>query len=143
MNIKLKSLLNEGIIDGMTAAFIIDAGVNEGTVSYGRKSMQLPQYSVWGNNNLGEIKIMENSNDLDSIMEKYQLTEDNVFPMEGSIKETIKKIGKSKWGVYPKKGGKRLGTHDTKQSAENQLAAIEINKAKKENKKASKNSLNG
>ena len=140
MNIKLKSLLKEGVIDGMTAKFVIDAGVNEGTVSYGRKSMQLPQYSVWGHNNLGEIKIMENSNDLNAIMEKYQFTEDNVFPIEGTIKETIRNIGKDKWGVYSKKG-KRLGKHDSKQSAENQLSAIEANKAENVNK--SKKSING
>jgi hypothetical protein len=46
------------------------------------------------------------------------------------IRETIKKIGK-KWVVYPKKGGKRLGTHDTEKSAKKQLAAIEISKSKR------------
>jgi len=39
----------------------------------------------------------------------------------------IKKIG-SKWAVYPKKGGKRLGTHDSKEKALKQLKAIEISK---------------
>jgi hypothetical protein len=34
--------------------------------------------------------------------------------------------------VYPKKGGDRLGTHDTKTAAEKQLAAIEISKHKNE-----------
>lgn len=43
------------------------------------------------------------------------------------ISETIKKVD-DKWVVYPKKGGKRLGTHDTKEKALKQLAAIEINK---------------
>lgn len=46
------------------------------------------------------------------------------------IQETIRKIG-NKWVVYPKKGGKRLGTHDTEASAKRQLAAIEISKSKK------------
>jgi len=44
-----------------------------------------------------------------------------------SLYETIKKVG-SKFIVYPKKGGKRLGTHDSIASAKKQLAAIEINK---------------
>jgi len=46
-----------------------------------------------------------------------------VIPM----KETIKKIG-NKYVVYPKNGGKRLGTHSTLSSAKKQLSAIEINK---------------
>ncbi|NBW58587.1 hypothetical protein EBR43_12600, partial [bacterium] len=44
-----------------------------------------------------------------------------------SITETIKKVG-NKYVVYPKAGGKRLGTHDSLSSAKKQLAAIEINK---------------
>jgi len=43
------------------------------------------------------------------------------------LSETIKKVD-GKWVVYPKKGGKRLGTHATKEKALKQLAAIEINK---------------
>jgi hypothetical protein len=46
------------------------------------------------------------------------------------IQETIRKIG-NKWAVYPKKGGKRLGTHDTEAAAKRQLAAIEISKSGK------------
>lgn len=45
------------------------------------------------------------------------------------IRETIRKVG-DKWVVYPKKGGRRLGTHDTESSALRQLAAIEISKAR-------------
>ena len=41
--------------------------------------------------------------------------------------ETIKKVGDD-YVVYPKKGGKRLGTHSSLASAKKQLAAIEINK---------------
>jgi hypothetical protein len=48
-----------------------------------------------------------------------------------SIKETIKKVD-SKYVVYPKRGGKRLGTHLTKKKAQKQLAAIEISKKLKE-----------
>jgi len=46
---------------------------------------------------------------------------------DDELEETIKQVG-DKWVVYPKKGGKRLGTHDTKEKAKAQLAAIEINK---------------
>ena len=39
----------------------------------------------------------------------------------------IKKVG-NKWVVYGKDGGKRLGTHDTKEKALKQLRAIEMSK---------------
>ncbi len=42
-----------------------------------------------------------------------------------------KKLG-DKYAVYPKSGGKRLGTHSSKKAAQDQLAAIEISKQKKE-----------
>ncbi len=42
--------------------------------------------------------------------------------------EKIVALPDGKWAVYPKKGGKRLGTHDTKAGALRQLAAIEISK---------------
>ena len=51
--------------------------------------------------------------------------------IEEVLNEKIKKVG-SKYVVYPKKGGKRLGTHDTEKAAEKQLAAIEISKQKNE-----------
>ena len=51
--------------------------------------------------------------------------------VEEVLNEKIKKVG-SKYIVYPKKGGKRLGTHDTEKAAEKQLAAIEISKQKNE-----------
>lgn len=50
--------------------------------------------------------------------------------IEQELEETIKRI-KNKYVVYPKKGGKRLGTHKTKKAAKKQLAAIEISKAKR------------
>lgn len=46
------------------------------------------------------------------------------------IQETIKRMG-DEWIVYPKKGGKRLGTHKSKASALRQLRAIEISKSKR------------
>ena len=44
------------------------------------------------------------------------------------LEETIKNVD-GEYVVYPKKGGKRLGTHKTKKAAQKQLAAIEISKA--------------
>ncbi len=46
------------------------------------------------------------------------------------VSEVIKKVN-SKWAVYPEKGGKRLGTHDTRKQAEKQLQAIHLNKEEK------------
>ena len=43
------------------------------------------------------------------------------------IKEIIRKIG-DEYAVYPKSGGKRLGTHSTRKAAEKQLTAIHLNK---------------
>jgi hypothetical protein len=43
------------------------------------------------------------------------------------IRETIKQVG-TDWVVYPKKGGKRLGTHSSKKAAKKQLSAIHASK---------------
>lgn len=54
---------------------------------------------------------------------KYRLLRDLIL-------EIIKKSG-DEWIVYPKDGGKRLGTHKSKNSALRQLKAIEISKSKR------------
>jgi hypothetical protein len=61
------------------------------------------------------------------IEEKEQVW-DIMFPL---IKERIEKV-KDKYVVYPEKGGKRLGTHNTKAAAEKQLKAIHIQQNIKE-----------
>jgi hypothetical protein len=52
--------------------------------------------------------------------------------IKDTIYETIKKVD-GKYVVYPKKGGKRLGTHASKAAALKQLGAIEASKARREN----------
>lgn len=142
--LKLKELLTEGILDGIKPSFIIDSGINEESVSSGKKSMSIPRYSVWGFKSTGNgtPKVMENSNDINKLIEKYNISEDDIYPIEGTMQETIRKVGKDKWAVYSKTGGKRLGTHDSKIGAENQLKAIEYNKHKNENT-IIKKSING
>lgn len=46
---------------------------------------------------------------------------------DAELNETIKKV-RNKWVIYPKKGGKRLGTHSSRSSALKQLRAIEMHK---------------
>ena len=50
--------------------------------------------------------------------------------MKDLVREVIRKVADNKYAVYPKEGGKRLGTHPTRKAALKQLAAIEINKNK-------------
>ena len=50
--------------------------------------------------------------------------------LKQAMHETIRKV-EDGWAVYPKKGGKRLGTHKTRKAALKQLAAIEISKHRK------------
>ena len=58
-------------------------------------------------------------------------TDGDIILKDKSIIEIIKKID-GKYVVYPKSGGKRLGTHDTEEGAKKQLAAIEISKQQNE-----------
>ena len=60
------------------------------------------------------------------------MTEDLIRKIVRSIlQERLVHLPDGKWAVYPKKGGKRLGTHDTKSGALRQLAAIEISKKRR------------
>jgi hypothetical protein len=58
------------------------------------------------------------------------------------LDETIKKVG-GKHVVYPKSGGKRLGTHDSKEKAQRQMAAIEISKKMNEDELEEMSSMSG
>jgi len=62
--------------------------------------------------------------------------------ISSELEETIKKVD-GKWVVYPKSGGKRLGTHDTEKEAKKQLAAIEISKQQNEQTDYSKEKESG
>ena len=58
------------------------------------------------------------------------------------LDETIKKVD-GKYVVYPKSGGKRLGTHDSEEKAKKQLAAIEISKKMNEDELEEMSSMSG
>lgn len=118
--IKLRKLLKEGILDGINASFIVDSGITESTVKHAKKSLTLPRYSVWGykTEGNGKPKLMENGNDLSSLLEKHNIEECNVYPIENTMQETLKKISENK--IAPR-----------------------IEKSNKEDKKLSKNSING
>ena len=47
--------------------------------------------------------------------------------LRDTVREIIRKVG-DEYAVYPKKGGKRLGTHKTRKGAEDQMTAIHISK---------------
>lgn len=104
-NLIKKNVLNEGILDGITASFIIDSGISESSVSSGRKFMMLPRYSLWGfKQGVNRPNLMENANDLEILFGKYDFTEDDVYQIEGTMKETLKRICESKF----KDGGTKL-----------------------------------
>lgn len=68
--------------------------------------------------NITAVKALEKTNPGVQIQAKL---------MKHDLTEVIRKVG-DEYAVYPKKGGKRLGTHSTRSAAEKQLAAIHINK---------------
>ena len=96
--IKMKKLLKEGMLDGVTASFAIDAGISTSSVTSGRKSITLPRYSVWGFKSDGSTtpKLMENCSLLKSVLDRHDFTEADVYPIQGTIKETLAKICESK-----------------------------------------------
>lgn len=141
-NLINRKLLKEGVLDGISASFIVDSGLNESSVQGYKKSLALPRYSLWGFHSQGNgtPKLMENGYDVNTLMEKYGIDKEDVYPIEGSMQETIKKIGGKKWGVYTN-GGKKLGIHNDKESAKNQQLTIDSSKSK--NKIVKKTSLRG
>ena len=79
-----------------------------------------------------ELKITGNKGQYTRKLETGQTITETIFGKPNiSIKEIIKKVD-GKFVVYPEKGGKRLGTHDTHDKAKKQLQAIEISKQKNE-----------
>lgn len=75
---------------------------------------------------------MEHTNDKEiahEIAMEHLIEDPKYYTRLATIDEKLKKVDGG-WAVYPKKGGKRLGTHKTKAKAKKQLAAIEISKAK-------------
>jgi len=63
-------------------------------------------------------------------LDKLEDVKHKSFDAKLSLDEKIKKID-GEYVVYPKSGGKRLGTHDTRSDAKKQLSAIEISKKNK------------
>ena len=72
----------------------------------------------------GAINGAPNPKDVEKTKSKLKKIGDDHYEL---VDETIKKVD-GKWVVYPKKGGDRLGTHDSYKSALSQLRAIERSK---------------
>ena len=68
---------------------------------------------------------------IDKLVDSTAIQKFTSEPSNSDLEETTKRVG-GKYVNYPEKGGKRLGTFDTKSAAQKQLAAIEINKHKNE-----------
>ena len=75
-------------------------------------------------------------NEMHDSAESYNMQQPQFVPvgfknhLKQAMHETIRNV-EDGWAVYPKKGGKRLGTHKTRKAALKQLAAIEISKHRK------------
>lgn len=94
--------------------------------------LSLPVSIILGNGDIDQMPIQElifsygSQETQDRVKAVFMMNENLIRQL---IQETIKRIG-DEWAVYPKKGGKRLGTHKSKASALRQLRAIEISKSK-------------
>lgn len=83
-------------------------------------------------------ELFKSKNDIEAVEAKVEELREKVgldlIEKTATIKhvERAKERGEGttmKWCVYPEHGGKALGCHDTKEDAERQLRAIEVNKA--------------
>jgi len=93
----------------------------------GLRNIGLSQEGEYSNENL-IYKTLRRAGYLDKLSD----AKNNAFDAQLSLDEKIKKVD-GEYAVYPKSGGNRLGTHDTKKDAQKQLAAIEISKKKRMN----------
>lgn len=89
----------------------------------GLRQIGLSKDGEYSNENL-IYKTLRRSGYLDKLSD----TKYSAFDSKLSLNETVKRVD-GDYVVYPKKGGHRLGTHDTKAGALKQLAAIEASKA--------------
>ena len=82
----------------------------------GLRNIGLAQGGEYSNENL-IYKTLRRAGYLDKLSD----AKDGAFDSQHSLDEKIKKVD-GEYAVYPKSGGKRLGTHDTKSAAQKQLA---------------------
>ena len=76
------------------------------------------------------LKRINRMGTIDRTMARYESIDFRQYLQIKNLDETIVKKG-SKWAVMNKDKTKTLGTHDNKEDALDQLAAIEISKAKR------------
>ena len=69
-------------------------------------------------------KLQQAQTEVDAVVSSLSVNESD---QDSEVIEAIRKVG-DEYAVYPKDGGKRLGTHSSKKAAKRQLAAIEISK---------------
>ena len=101
----------------------VDTGTYGGAVIAGERSYKKADKLYMRGPNRKSTVVIIPSDELDELDGK--LNEDIVMRIQ--FNETIKKVG-DEYVVYPKKGGKRLGSHKSKKKAMAQLTAIELSK---------------